>query len=178
MKRAAGMVALLLLLVFLCGCGSPPGRLPGNPLDGSPAAPTPGDGPAQAPSVMMEYETLADLEGAMGFSMPVNQHWMDAYLPYFSSVAGRIAQIDFNDQGEHVLTYRMAQTDSFEDISGDYNAYADLAEVEINGAPVSIRGNDGSDHLATWHDGAYSYSVSYTNGIEESDLIASVEGIG
>lgn len=46
-----------------------------------------------------------------------------------------------------------------DDISGDYNQYAESNAVDVDGRSVPLQGNDGQVQLATWLDGDYTYSI-------------------
>ena len=46
-----------------------------------------------------------------------------------------------------------------DDISGDYNQYAESNAVDVDGRSVTLQGNDGQVQLATWLDGDYTYSI-------------------
>jgi len=55
-----------------------------------------------------------------------------------------------------------------EDISGDYNDYAESNQVTIDSYNVTMQGNNGSVSLATWTDGGFSYVVSVPEMSAES----------
>ena len=46
-----------------------------------------------------------------------------------------------------------------DDISGDFNQYAESNAVDVDGRSVTLQGNDGQVQLATWLDGDYIYSI-------------------
>ena len=46
-----------------------------------------------------------------------------------------------------------------DDISGDFNQYAESNAVDVDGRSVTLQGNDGQVQLATWLDGNYTYSI-------------------
>ena len=46
-----------------------------------------------------------------------------------------------------------------DDISGDFNQYAESNAVDVDGRSVTLQGNDGQVQLATWLDGDYTYSI-------------------
>ena len=52
-----------------------------------------------------------------------------------------------------------------DDISGDFNQYAESNAVDVDGRSVTLQGNDGQVQLATWLDGNYTYSI----GIHRED---------
>lgn len=50
-------------------------------------------------------------------------------------------------------------TNVWDDISGDYNTYADKKEITVNGVRVTLRGNDGTWSVAAWTENGYAYAV-------------------
>ena len=59
-----------------------------------------------------------------------------------------------------------------DDISGDYNDYAEVETIEENGVKLTLKGNDGLVNLAVWTDGGYSYALNVTAGLSQSDMAA------
>ena len=55
--------------------------------------------------------------------------------------------------------YRIRKEAGAEDISGDYNEYAEVSTVTVDGREVTMKGNDGTVSLAVWTADGYSYSV-------------------
>ena len=53
-----------------------------------------------------------------------------------------------------------------EDISGDFNQYAESNAVDVDGRSVPLQGTDSQVQLATWLDGNYPYSI----GIYREDV--------
>ena len=64
-----------------------------------------------------------------------------------------------------------------EDISGDYNAYAEQTELTSGDAAVTMKGADGLVQLAIWQADGYTYAVSVENGLTAdamAELVAQV----
>lgn len=59
-----------------------------------------------------------------------------------------------------------------DDVSGDYNEYADIAVDNIGGKSVTMRGIENNVYKATWTDGDFSYSVVADNGLSHEDISA------
>ena len=64
-----------------------------------------------------------------------------------------------------------------DDISGDYNDYAETETLDVNSRSVTMKGNDGLVNLALWTDGGYSYALNVTDGLSQSDIAALVAEI-
>ena len=64
-----------------------------------------------------------------------------------------------------------------EDISGDYNDYAEEQTVEEGSVSITLKGRDGLVYLAIWTDGGCSYALNVTAGLSQSDMTALVSEI-
>ena len=64
-----------------------------------------------------------------------------------------------------------------EDISGDYNNYAETETADVGSVSVTLKGNDGLVYLAIWTDGGYSYALNVSAGLSQSDMTALVSEI-
>ena len=65
-----------------------------------------------------------------------------------------------------------------EDISGNYNTFAQTRTLTVNGTSVTAKGADGKIHLATWAKNGYTYSVDSSAGLSAdvmTGLIASIQ---
>ena len=65
-----------------------------------------------------------------------------------------------------------------DDISGDYNEYAENKTVEMHGISVNLSGNDGLIYKAFWQQDGFAYSIGADKGIEEAlvnDLVELVK---
>jgi hypothetical protein len=64
-----------------------------------------------------------------------------------------------------------------QDISGDYTVYEDSEVVKISNAEVVMKGNKSLIHLATWAWDDYSYSLSFSAGIEKEAVLSIIESM-
>ena len=107
---------------------------------------------------IVEAADAQALSKAVGFPVPELTG-----LPFpvkdttYASYWGDLAQISYVGE-EQTITLRV-QAGS-EDVSGDYNNYAEISTVTINGCDVTFKGNDGTVSTAIWTNGGYSYAVS------------------
>ena len=72
---------------------------------------------------------------------------------------------------------RIRKAPGAEDISGDYNAYAEQTELTSGDAAVTMKGADGLVQLAIWQADGYTYAVSEENGLTAdamAELVAQV----
>ena len=77
--------------------------------------------------------------------------------------------------GEQELTVRKGA--GSEDVSGDYTAYPESGTVQLNGHPVTWKGENGAIRVAVWQDGGYSYAVTASSGLELEALTQLVTAI-
>ena len=64
-----------------------------------------------------------------------------------------------------------------EDISGDYNIYAEINSVTVADTEVTLRGNDGKVYGAVWNDGTYSYAYYTEDGVTAESAQAQIAEI-
>lgn len=55
------------------------------------------------------------------------------------------------------------------DISGDYNTYEEKEDAKIDGVNVTLLGNGGRVHNASWSDGKYDYSYFARDGVASAE---------
>lgn len=71
--------------------------------------------------------------------------------------------------------YRKAKETN--DISGDYNEYAETDVMDIDGVEVALKGNDGLYNLAIWQNGDYSYSLYIDKGVDYNTFAGIIKNI-
>ena len=107
---------------------------------------------------IVEVADAQALSEAVGF--PVSE-LTDLPFPVtettYTSYWGELAQISYVGE-EQTVTLRVQP--GSEDISGDYNNYAEISTVTINGCDVTFKGNSGTVSTAIWTNDGYSYAVS------------------
>lgn len=108
-----------------------------------------------------EYATVSEAGDAAGISFNAPEKLGDMGISYIQAMNG-LAEVRYGtDEAE--ITYRKgAGTD---DISGDYNEYAEISEAAVAAVTVTLRGNDGKVFSALWDDGANSYAYYAANGV-------------
>ncbi len=63
------------------------------------------------------------------------------------------------------------------DISGNYNSFSDIHEIQLDDSMVTFKGNNGKVNVATWIDDEYSFSVDSTKGLTKQEMISLVSEI-
>lgn len=129
----------------------------------------------QMPNPFVEYETLADAAKAAGLALTVPDALNGSDGRVFQAIENDLLEVIYR-KGEDE-TARVRKAAGSDDISGDYNVYAQVDTVTVNDAQVTLKGDAGKVSLATWTAEGYTYSISVEDGISSSDmtrLVASV----
>lgn len=149
-------------VLSLVACGS------GEPMDGT-------NGGQCLPNPFTEYQTLEEAEKEAGFALGLPQS-----IAGYSASAYRLDKENglleaIFENGEENIIFRKALGGG--DVSGNYNEFAEKAEVELNGVAVAMKGAEGKINIATWENGGYAYSVDCTASVEEDVMIGFVETV-
>lgn len=115
-------------------------------------------GSVQLPSPIADYETLAEAAQAVGFELAAPDALNGSDRRDVSTISNELLQVIYR-KGEDE-TARVRKAHGTEDISGDYNIYAETVTHEIAGMDVTLKGDGETYALAVWSDGEYAYSLS------------------
>lgn len=124
---------------------------------------------------IVELADAQELSEALGFPVPELSG-----LPFpvtettYASYWGELAQISYAGE-EQTVTLRVQPGN--EDVSGDYNNYAEVSTVAINGCDVTLKGAGGTVSTAIWIDGGYSFAITADVPISADAMGALVAGI-
>lgn len=113
------------------------------------------------------HETLEDAEKAVGFEIEFKG--IDEVINY-STISDETLEIEF--KGGY-----LRKAKGSDDISGDYNEYATVKKVDVDGKSVTLKGNGELFNLAIWIDGEYSYCLGFDGGATETEITNLVGGI-
>lgn len=111
------------------------------------------------PSPFIPYDNMTEAAKMAGFDMtvPSTPDSIEAWEGY-------MIQTLYGNDGADMLIRKAAGND---DISGDYNDYKQVESV--NG--VTLKGENGLFSLAVWTSGDYSYSISVSKAMSQSDML-------
>lgn len=146
--------------LFLLGTLALPGLFQGQ------TQPTP-DSVGSAGDIIT-FSSAGDLSESVGFAVEDLTG-----LPFaveqtvYTSHQGRLAQITYTGEGGREATYRKSAGE--EDNSGVYSSFSLETEVAVDGQAVTLKGDGQLYTLATWWDGAYSYSLSLSHGLSQAE---------
>lgn len=125
-----------------------------------------------------EYDTQEEAQDdGFEFEAPftIDDYTAEVYRSMKAAI-NNVEEVDYKDGDDNELTLRKGECTE-EEISGDYNTYANSEEADVNGNTVTIKGSGDTWSLATWTNGDYSYSVYSTKGLAKETLLAIVDGI-
>lgn len=80
-----------------------------------------------------------------------------------------------NSDGKNQIRIRKAI--SSEDISGDFNEYAENNTVNVDSLSVMMKGADGKVSTATWTNDQYAYAISASNGISSAEMVELIQAV-
>ena len=144
--------------------------------------PTVPDNPEGDVTIMglSNFNSLQELSNTVGFDVEDVPVLFNSATDVQYTAIGDMAQIIYTT-ADNEVTWRKAL--GSDDISGDYNTYATIVEKELIGTTVTIKGNEDENNTdkffnATWTKDGYSYSLSFENGVdltEIEEIINSIE---
>ena len=190
MKRNS-ILALLLCVLFVAvgtGCSM---QKPATQTDATKAQKTTKS--AQIANPVKTYDSLAKAEKAAGFTFTVpegvNLNGADYAQYYWSTINENLIEVRYGGEGDEVCYMRKAPASAADDddvdISGDYNVYDTVKEVEFTledgrEVEVTLKGKDKKFYVANWQlkgvkdNGIWNYAIG-VRGIPEQDLLELVK---
>ena len=190
MKRNSFLALLLCVLFVAVGTGCSMQK-PGSQTDVTKAQKTTKS--AQIANPVKTYDSLAKAEKAAGFTFTVpegvNVKGADYAQYYWSTINENLIEVRYGGEGDEVCYMRKAPASAADDddvdISGDYNVYDTVKEVEFTledgrEVEVTLKGKDKKFYVASWQlkgvkdNGVWNYAIG-VRGIPEQDLLELVK---
>ena len=135
-----------------------------------------GDGSTEIANPYVDCETLEEAGELAGFDISVPEEIDGGYTQgTIQAVENEMIQVIYTTEAGEEITLRKGT--GTEDISGDYNEYAEENTLGVDGTSVTARGSDGLVYAATWTDGTYTYSITASAGLESDSVSALVPSI-
>ena len=124
----------------------------------------------------VDYVTLAEAEKAAGFELtaPETVKGYDGEK-LIQVMSNRMIQIIFHDAEDNRLFVRKEA--GSDDISGDYNVYAEIQTLTVDDRAVTMKGNDGLVSVAIWTEGDYTYAVTADTPMAPDAMTALVAAV-
>ena len=190
MKRNSFLALLLCVLFVAVGTGCSMQK-PGSQTDVTKVQKTTKS--AQIANPVKTYDSLAKAEKAAGFTFTVpegvNVKGADYAQYYWSTINENLIEVRYGGEGDEVCYMRKAPASAADDddvdISGDYNVYDTVKEVEFTledgrEVEVTLKGKDKKFYVANWQlkgvkdNGVWNYAIG-VRGIPEQDLLELVK---
>ena len=115
-------------------------------------------------------ETIREAEDITGFTFAYPETYKDWKVSQIRVYTGSMIEVIYADaDGE---TARIRKAEGNDDISGDYNAYAQETILHAGTREITARGDDDSVSLMTWSENGYSCSVSFSEPLSSEDAAA------
>ncbi|MGN0707916.1 MAG: hypothetical protein ACI4JC_07955 [Faecalibacterium sp.] len=163
MKKMMAFVLSAVMVLSLAAC-SGIGKTGGSSL--------------QIPNPFTECETMEDAANLVGFDFDVPDAVDDKERTAIRVNAGsKLVEVIYGSEDEKAV---IRKAEGSEDISGDYNHYAENTTVAVDKVQVTMKGKDGQVQLAVWTNNGYAYSIGIyaESGISSdamTDLVAAVQ---
>lgn len=132
-------------------------------------------GGVQIPNPFVEYETLEAAARAAGVALTVPEAVNGSDRRVFRAIENDLLEVIYRKGEEE--TARVRKAPGAEDVSGDYNVYAQVDTAAVNGTTVTLKGGSGKVNLATWTAEGYTYAISVEGGISSADMTRLVSGV-
>ncbi|WP_019911779.1 DUF4367 domain-containing protein [Paenibacillus sp. HW567] len=131
--------------------------------------------PVENSSPVVDYKSLSDLAMNLPFPLYVPAVLPEGYkLEAISALFGETAQLSYTD-GTNRITFRMTERKG--DVSGEYNEYAQVESVPIDGGEFTLKGSNGLFSIAIWVKDGYSFSVSAAKPLSREVMVQLAEGV-
>lgn len=127
-------------------------------------------------SPFIDCSSIDEAAAITGFGMTIPDSVNGNEIDHISTISRDTIQVIYG-AGHDNSTY-IRKAEESDDISGDYNTYRQKKQITVNGASVTLKGNNGKINVATWSSNGYSYSINVGKGFDESyitDLISMIE---
>ncbi|MCR5293703.1 MAG: hypothetical protein K6E30_00825 [Lachnospiraceae bacterium] len=154
MKKLFVCILCALLAVSACACGSNENTQIANPFK--------------------DYETMEEAEKAAGFDMTVPETLDGREMTLIQVMNDEMIQVFYGEDENRVL---VRKAEGNEDISGDYTEYGETETVDVNGAKVTMKGDEGQVKAAVWTAGKYTYAVDADQPVSRDTMAEWISGI-
>lgn len=171
------VTAAMLLSLAACAQSAKPAAKPDQPAQTEQAETTDTEN-VQIPNPWTDYDSKDDAAQAAGFDLAVPDEISGCSEKSYRvlSAEGDVMFEIIYASGEDE-TARICKAPGADDVSGDYNEYAETETVDVGGVSVTMKGENGLVKLAVWTNGDYSYVLSVESGLSQSDMAALVSNI-
>ena len=122
----------------------------------------------QIPNPFVPYENIDAAKKALSFNPSVPSYLPTGYeIGEITAIEDDFLQIVYYNDKDEKICYRTAKGN--EDISGDYNTYANENKITIGNYEVTVRGNENISG-AVWNSDDISYSILSDKELSEKEI--------
>ena len=183
-KKVVMMVcsmAALVMAVSIMGCGKKAeADQAGTEIseDGAAqAAEDSEDENTQIPNPFVDCETKADAEKLAGFEMTVPEQIEGYEQKLFQAIDGELIQVFYASQEKEEDEILIRKGVGSDDISGNYEEFAEVRTAAAGDLEVTLKGNDGKVTVAVWTTGSYTFSIQVDAGASQDEMLNLVEAV-
>lgn len=176
-KKLIALSMSAALALSLCACSKTAPVSPAPSAQETQNAEIIGSDNVQIPNPWADCDTAADAAALAGFDFTVPEELFDgASNKTIQAAQGEMIQVIYSDaNGDEIGRVRKGA--GSEDVSGDYNDYAENETADVGGVSVRLRGTDGNVFVMTWTSGNFAYSVTTTNGMARDAALGMVSAL-
>lgn len=123
----------------------------------------------QMPNPFVPYENIDAAKKVLNFQPSVPSYIPTGYeIDEITVIGDNFLQIIYRNDKDERICYRTAK--SSENISGDYNTYANEKTITIGNYEVTVRGNENISG-AVWNSGEITYSILVDKELSEKEIM-------
>lgn len=131
----------------------------------------------QIPNPFVDCETMADAEQLAGFEMTVPEQIEGYEQELIQAIDGELIQVFYvnpENEEDEILIRKGVGSD---DISGNYESFAETTTAAAGDLEVTLKGNDGKVTVAVWTTGSYTFSIQVDAGASQDEMLSLVEAV-
>lgn len=131
----------------------------------------------QIPNPFMDCETMADAEKLAGFDITVPEQSEGYEQELIQAIDGELIQVFYvnpENEEDEVLIRKGVGSD---DISGNYENFAEMTTAAAGELEVTLKGNDGKVTVAVWTTGRYTFSIQVDAEASQDEMLSLVEAV-
>ena len=163
-KTVTSIICALILTLTLAACGA------GN---GGTADKENGEN-VQIPAPWTDYNSVEEAEAQAGFDITAPERIGNYEFDFARVFDDGMLELIYTGTGGDSVSVRKAEGKG--DISGDYNEYAAVTSLNAGDAQITLKGDAQDSYtLALWSADGYSYSLSLTTPMTESEWLELIE---
>lgn len=132
---------------------------------------------AQIQNPFVDCDTMADAEKLAGFDLVAPEQIEGYEKALIQAIDGEMIQafyVNQEDEEDEILIRKGVGSD---DISGNYEDFAEVSTAAAGDLEVTLKGNDGKVTVAVWTTGSYTFSIQVDAGASQDEMLSLVEAV-